>query len=184
MCSPASFIVTKPKVFWSTKSDSHEDIIKEFELVEIVHDKITFVRVEITPPDNDFNAPLKTWTFKTDQDILPDWYDAKDAEKRVRAELKKWLAARVVLRGQERNVNAGEFVYIASGGKATLRGNSQATLQDDSQATLRDDSHATLQGNSLITTYHELPKSILQSKNTAMIYRHDGKVECFVGKNS
>ena len=31
MCRPASMIVTKSKVFWSEKSDSHEDIVEEFE---------------------------------------------------------------------------------------------------------------------------------------------------------
>jgi hypothetical protein len=29
MCQPASFVLTKDGVFWSMKSDSHEDIIQE-----------------------------------------------------------------------------------------------------------------------------------------------------------
>ena len=32
MCEPASFVVTKDKVFWSLKSDGHEDIIREHAL--------------------------------------------------------------------------------------------------------------------------------------------------------
>jgi len=32
MCRPASFVLTEHKVFWSKKSDSHEDIIREFGL--------------------------------------------------------------------------------------------------------------------------------------------------------
>ena len=34
MCRPASMIVTKTKVFWSEKSDSHEDIVEEYKLKE------------------------------------------------------------------------------------------------------------------------------------------------------
>ena len=32
MCQEASFVLTKPKVYWSRFTDSHEEIIKEFGL--------------------------------------------------------------------------------------------------------------------------------------------------------
>jgi len=114
MCRPASFVVTKKKVFWSETSDSHEDIIEEFGLKEFdVRKKATFVRVEITPPNQDFRLPLKKWRFQTDQDLLPDWYDSKEAEKRIRKILPKWLKRKVVLPKEERKtVDARGIIAI------------------------------------------------------------------------
>ena len=48
MCRPASLVITKERVFWSTKTDSHEDIIREFGLQDEVAGQIAIVRVEIT----------------------------------------------------------------------------------------------------------------------------------------
>jgi len=103
MCSPASFVVTKSKVFWSEKSDSHEDIIAEFNLEKLDDaNRMGIVRVEITPPNsNDFDKPLSEWAYRVDQDILPEWYDAVECEERTRRSLEKWLAYKVILPGVE-----------------------------------------------------------------------------------
>jgi len=90
MCNPASFIVTKDQTFWSKKTDSHEEIISELNLVEIVASKTTLVRVEITPDGGDLTLPIDQWQYRVDQDILPDWYDAEEVEKRCRAVLPEW----------------------------------------------------------------------------------------------
>jgi len=74
----------KAKDFWSYKSDSHEDIIEEFSLTETVANKITFVRIEITPDSGILSDPINKWTYRVDQDKLPDWYDEKSVEKSVR----------------------------------------------------------------------------------------------------
>ncbi len=91
MCNPASFVMTEKRVYWSKKSNSHEDIISEFQLEELDQPtNVQLVRVEITPPNNDFTAKQSLWSFKTDQDILPKWYLPKDAERRIRRALKDW----------------------------------------------------------------------------------------------
>ena len=87
MCKPASFVVTKNKVCWSTKSDSHEEIIAEHKLHADGVQGPNIVRVEIVPPGDDFRLPLDQWIFKTDQYILPQWYDATDVESRARVAL-------------------------------------------------------------------------------------------------
>ena len=128
MCKPASFIITEDKVFWSKKTDSHEDIIKEFCLIECDRNggngKPMLVRVEICPPDEDYKQPLKEWVFKTDQndDLLPDWYDAKEAEKRTRRILKDWLKAKVILPHQA--VDAISTNILAIYGKVKYIGGS------------------------------------------------------------
>ena len=93
-------VMTKTKVFWSEKTDSHENIIAEFALREIVRNAVTFVRVEIVPPDNHFDAPAAAWGWCVDQDILPKWWDEKDAERRCRVELKRWIKVKVRTSGE------------------------------------------------------------------------------------
>jgi hypothetical protein len=86
-------------VYWSKNTDSHEEIIKEFDLHADGAKGPNITRVEIVPPGENYLLPLDQWEFRKDQDILPDWYDAKKAEKAVRKILPEWLAANVILPG-------------------------------------------------------------------------------------
>jgi hypothetical protein len=104
MCQPASFIITKDRVYWSKKSDSHEEILREYGLPDCDRNNglgnPVIARVEVTPQNQDFRLPLEQWSYCLDQDQLPDWYNREDAEKRVREVLPDWLAAKVVLPDQ------------------------------------------------------------------------------------
>ena len=95
MCRPATFIITKNQVLWSLKDESHEVIIKENNLKD--EHNITFVRVEIVPRDDNYLLPFSQWIYHLDQDLLPDWYNVKEAEKRARKQLPKWRKAKVVV---------------------------------------------------------------------------------------
>ena len=105
MCEPASMWVTKSKVFWSEKSESHSEIADEFKLHVDGVRGANAVKIEISPIGGDFRLPLDQWIFKTDQDDTPKWYDAAEVEARVREVLPEWLQYKVVLVGQkiERN---------------------------------------------------------------------------------
>ena len=138
MCRPASFVVTKDRVYWSKSSDSHEDIIKENDLEESnIRSEIQFVRVEICPPGGDFRMPLEKWRYKTDQDLLPEWYVESEEEKRVRAVLPDWLKSNVVLPDQSvaeirkpmvaiygtvKYIDGGTVGYIRGGTVESIRG--------------------------------------------------------------
>ena len=138
MCRPASFVVTKDRVYWSKSSDSHEDIIKENDLEESnIRSEIQFVRVEICPPGGDFRMPLEKWRYKTDQDLLPEWYVESEEEKRVRAVLPDWLKSNVVLPDQSvaeirkpmvaiygtvKSIDGGTVGYIRGGTVESIRG--------------------------------------------------------------
>ena len=103
MCNFASFECTKDKVFWSKKTDSHSEIIKEFSLFEHGTHGACVVPVEIVPPDNDYTAPLDKWIFRVDDgmsSIYPDWWDAPKYEAMCRAELREQIAEKIVLPGQ------------------------------------------------------------------------------------
>ena len=117
MCKPASMIVVKGQPpFWSKKTESHTEIRKEFGLPENTDTLIANVQVEITPPNGDFAAPLKDWVFRTDQDLLPKWWDAKEAEAAVRKELKAWAKCKLIRHGEKRDVNDGDCIIAVCGG--------------------------------------------------------------------
>ncbi len=91
MCKPASFVVTKNRVYWSKVSNGHENIISENNLQHLdKEDFVDLLRVEITPLGGDFTLKQSLWTYKVDQDFRPKWYQPKDTERRVRRALKDW----------------------------------------------------------------------------------------------
>ena len=127
MCRPASFIVTKTKVLWSRKSDSHEEIISQYKTQHRLNDRSdppNFVRVEIVPPnEHDFDKPLKDWLFHVDQDKVPDWFDKSEAEVAVRKELENWCAKKLIRDGESRDVKDGDcLVAICGGTVSVIRG--------------------------------------------------------------
>ena len=158
MCEPASFIVGKHNVWWSKHTDSHTAIREEHKIKENTNQfRIGTVGVEITPPDGDFNAPPKEWTFRVDQDLLPDWWDVKSAEARVRAILPDWIKANVVLRGETRSKHSYGRLFVAGG------------------VVQRVDAGGT------VITYTALPRSILKHESAVLIDRSGENVQAFVG---
>ena len=118
MCNMASFVVTKDKVFWLPDNDSHEAIIKHYDLHEGAG-RINFVRVEITPENNNYKLPLRKWIFNVDQDV-PDWFNEEDAEKRCRLELPVWYKTHVIKSG--RHELSGVIYKIILGGEIKVTG--------------------------------------------------------------
>jgi len=95
MCNSASFIVTQNDVLFSKYSDSHEDIISENKLNDKTK-KPDFVRIEISPKDNDYRTPIENWIFKTDQDFLPEWFNIKEAEIACRDKMNEWAKTHII----------------------------------------------------------------------------------------
>jgi hypothetical protein len=90
MCQFASFILTKNKVYWSSNSESHEEIIRENGLEELDGEAPNIVRVEILPNEESL-SDLDTWKFVLDQDKFPAWTFEGDPEleERTRKGLKR-----------------------------------------------------------------------------------------------
>ena len=156
MCRPASMIVTKSKVFWSEKSDSHEDIVEEFGLKERdVRKNYTFVRVEIVPPNNDYKLPFSRWAYHLDQDLKPEWYDAKDAEKRVRRAVKDWRKTKVIMPNEKRNLKNDDYILVSYGTVKSMR------------------------GSSTVVVYTKFDKGVLKSAKAVIIDRSGDKARCY-----
>ena len=90
MCKEASFINMKNAVYWSEKSDAHEDIIREYSLHLDGLRGPNGGRIEISPPGGDLSLPLSKWVYKYDDPEKPDWWDDAHEEKRGRLALKDW----------------------------------------------------------------------------------------------
>jgi len=170
-------IVTKNKVFWSKTTDSHEDIIAEFGLTEIVRNAVTFVRVEIIPPEDRFEAPRADWHWCVDQDVLPAWWDAKDAENRCRIELKNWIRAKV--RRSGKHTAKDGFVYLCCTAQGEFYGTAQATLFDNAKATLHGNAKAILFNNAQATldgtaraTLHDNAQATLHGNAKAILFNN------------
>ena len=117
MCDMASFVVTKNKVFWLPDNDSHEEIIKYYNLHEGAG-RVNFVRVEIVPENYNYRLPYDQWKFKLDQDQIPDWYDKEEVEKRCRIELPEWYEVHVIKFGEHKLF--GVIYKIILGGKVEI----------------------------------------------------------------
>ena len=125
MCRPASMICTLGhKMTWSKTKDSHSEIRREFGMPENSPGRVTSVQVEIVPRDEDYSLPLPQWTFVVDQDTLPDWWDAVEAERQCRLELENWARVRLVRHGEHRDeIVEGELITAICGGTASaIRG--------------------------------------------------------------
>jgi hypothetical protein len=91
MCRPASFYLTRENIYWSKTSDSHTDIIREFNLREDdSRNAPSGVRIEVSPPGGNLSLPLADWVYEVDQDRTPAWYDSVDGENRARRALSDW----------------------------------------------------------------------------------------------
>jgi hypothetical protein len=177
VCKPASFVIADngKRAFWSLATDSHEVIIAEYNLVEMVANKVCIVRVEIVPPDDDMTKPLRQWIYNKDQDILPEWYDPKSAEKLCRLELKKWFAAKVFVKGIH-EVSNGIF-WAWGNSQVTACGNSRVTAWGNSQVTARENSQVTAWENSTTNQLSSTAKVIVK-ENAVVIDRTGLKPVC------
>ena len=156
MCREASFVISRNRIFWSRESDSHEDIIQEFGLVHLDTDPPGFVRVELTPLNNDFRLPISEWKFRVDQDIVPDWWNPEWGEEQVRETAIDWLACKVLLPGQIIK-ELRDKIFTVYG-----------TVQE-------------VWGGGTVIAYTHLSPSILKSPNAVLVDRSCDVVRCYTG---
>jgi hypothetical protein len=138
MCKEASFIVLRDSVPWSRTSDRHEDIICEHRIHMDGVGGPNGVRVEISPSgDTNFDEDPASWIFCVDQDILPSWWDKEDAERRTRLALNEWIAAKLVRKGEIRDVGPKDYVVaVLEGG--TIGNVWGGTIQSVDGGTIRN----------------------------------------------
>ena len=166
MCNPASFVLTKDRVFWSKLTDSHDEIVKEFSLCESIRNesvstmKVCLLKVEIIPPkETDFATPLDQWVFRVDSSPVPKWFDAVADEKRARNELVKWAAAKIISKG-ERSIKGGAVyasgsasVRASGSASVTASGSASVTAYDSASVRASDSASVRASGSASVTAY-------------------------------
>jgi len=140
MCQPASFIVTVIDgdyvCYWSEKTDSHNDIINEFNLKDVpnIRNEPRLIPCDIVPPDNNYKLPIKKWIFQSD--IKPSWADMQKVEEICHEQLKNWYKCHVIKKGKytlkgniSRIILGGEIkIENQTGGDCRFCGNSQGKV--------------------------------------------------------
>jgi hypothetical protein len=131
MCKAASFVLTKDAVYWSKTSNSHEEIIREFNLPDGHNSEVAcfraplILRVEITPNDDDYSTDPATWTYHVDQDALPEWTDGTE-EQMARECLPEWQKYHCCI--QEGQMLVGGFQVVQkSGNRSTQTAGNRST---------------------------------------------------------
>jgi hypothetical protein len=182
MCKPASFVLTKDRVFWSMYTDSHTEIIDEFGLHEDGARGPNVVKVEISPDNERLDSDPGMWVYKLDQDRTPEWYDAGNCVRRARAALIEWVAARVITEGNLELSRVYAFVYgraavtlhdtsratLCEKASANLLGNAKATLRENAWAGLFGNATAILSGNAQATLYNYASVSLCDNATATL----------------
>ena len=123
MCMFKSMLLLKDKVF-CPNYDSHEDMINETGM-EHGPMRENFVRVEITPPDDDLTVPIDKWKYKVDQDYLPEWYVEEVDKPRCFDALKAWAVKHILVGQDVPEVKQGEFVVLVNCNTGIVKGTVQ-----------------------------------------------------------
>ena len=126
MCMFKSMLLLKDKVF-CPNYDSHEDMINETGM-EHGPMRENFVRVEITPPDDDLTVPIDKWKYKVDQDYLPEWYVEEVDKPRCFDALKAWAVKHILVGQDVPEVKQGEFVVLVNCNTGIVKGTVQEVL--------------------------------------------------------
>lgn len=125
MCRIVSMILTQQHTYWSEKTNSHDEIIKEFGLVDTFGGDPTLVRVEVSP-SQDFVSHIRehwdkhidNWTVKLDQDIYPQWAedDFDELFERAARAVKEWAKVMMIEQKHEdeKIIVAGKKRYVKS----------------------------------------------------------------------
>lgn len=113
MCRVKSCLVLKDRVF-CPDYNSHQSMLEELGIEDdYLHASKTFVRVELTPPDNTKSLiePLDRWTLEVDQDIVPEWWDEKADRQRVEEAVEIWRKGHVFTKGKHIVTTGTVYAY-------------------------------------------------------------------------
>ena len=187
MCKPASGVFVKGHIaYWSENSDRHEEIIKEHELNADGIRGTNIVRFEITPPEGDMLKPLNDWKYALDEGMescLPDWYDAKAAEKSARNMLKAW-AKKKLITGTVEELREGQYYLVGNANVKKLSGSSNIGFMYGSSkvGSMYDSSKVgSAKDNAVITIMRADDKSYIKSANVVVIDRSVSPPKRYVG---
>lgn len=137
MCRFKSGIILKDRVF-VPDYDSHTDMLAELGIEDTEKNAETkFIRAELYPENDDVFTPIDRWVFKTDQDILPDWYIEEIDKGRMIDAVKTWAKNRIHIGTDNLVIESGGGYCVKDCKNVVISGN--ATVKYiDGNATVKD----------------------------------------------
>ena len=124
MCQFKSGIILKDRVF-IPDYDSHTDMLQELKIEDTAENaRRLFVRAELIPPNDDVFAPVSSWKYHIDQDILPEWYVAEVDEKRMRDAVTEWAKEHIHIGEKIEEITSG-LHWIMDGTVGTIGGSAE-----------------------------------------------------------
>ena len=140
MCKLKSMIVLKDRIY-CPDHDNHQKMLEEIGIDDnYLGASKTFVRVELSPTNNDITIPVDEWQINVDQDITPEWFDVGEYRERIYETVKAWAAEHIHTSGVV-EISAG--IHFACG-SATVKAWGSATVKAWGSATVEACGSATV----------------------------------------
>ena len=112
MCKLKSAIILKDRIF-IPDYDSHSQMLDKLGIKDdYLGASKKFVRVELSPTDNDVFSNIDDWEFTVDQDIKPEWFSEEEYKPKTVAAVKEWAKTHIHIGVNGLKINAGENHYI------------------------------------------------------------------------
>jgi hypothetical protein len=172
VCRYFSCIITRDlKVHWSKRTANHEELISELQLADTKLTDRDFVRIEITPQDEDkVTRNRADWQFYIDEeDTLPKWFTSNKAK----AEEACWLSweesvkVNLVLEGESCEVT-NMLIQAYSAKHVVARDSSHVVAWGSSHVEAWDSSHVEARGSSHVEIKSQYV-TVLKSDGTIII---------------
>ena len=141
MCNAYSMVLSKENDYFN-ESNSHEDIIRKYNLREEFGGKIQIVRAEFVPPNRDYLADVADWKAVIDQDLLPDWAD-EAINDRIRRIGERIVREHTITDGS-RTVTEGTWIAY---------GTAHVTVNAGGRCWARDTAHVTVKAGGWCWAY-------------------------------
>ena len=101
MCQFKSGIIFKNRIVLAPEgNESHSNLLESLNIEDTRENAMrTFVRAELLPKDNNKATDVSEWSFRVDQDITPDWYDADPGryEEDFRDKVREYLKGKMTI---------------------------------------------------------------------------------------
>lgn len=177
MCQLKSCLVLKDRVY-CPDYESHQDMLDKLGIRDdYLHAIKTFVRVELTPPDNTKSLiePLDRWTLEVDQDIVPEWWDEKADRQRVEEAVEIWRKGHVFTEGK----------HIVTAGTVYAYGDTEVQVYNDATVTAYDSTTVKAYNNAKVyafgkTTVETVSNAPVEAYGNTTVRAYGGaKVEAY-----
>ena len=147
MCMLKSAIILKNQVYMPDHNH-HTQMLEELEIKDTRQNAETkFIRAELIPPNGDMFSPVDTWTFKVDQDIIPDWYVGDYDRNRMIDAVNDWAKEHIHI--DESDFTIGEGTYYLKNCKRVACHNSTVEAYDNSTVKAWGNSTVKAWGNAI-----------------------------------